>query len=109
MKKIVFITEQERHVITYEIRLVLSAFDKNLNTNPDKSPVSILGTKHINNVYIKLIFNKAVPNGSIPKHCIKLVNPNIPPNTAPDIGPDMIAPIATGTVIKVIATVPIFK
>ena len=77
--------------------------------NPSKiSPVSQpsrirVGT-HTRNVKNGLTPKRSVPNALMPKHWIKLVIPNTPPKIAPATGPNVTAPTATGTTIRVISS-----
>ena len=45
----------------------------------------------------------------MPRHCKKLVIPNMPPKIIPPTGPRAMAPMATGIMLKEMASGPIFK
>ena len=74
-----------------------------LKITPARKPARILVGMQVIKVKNGLIERRVAPKGLAPKHCIKLVIPKIPPKIAPDKGPDVAAPITTGTIIKVIS------
>jgi len=83
--------------------------EKNLKLTPVKNPIRTRGIKHTAKVAKGLMARRVTPKELRPKHCIKLVRPNMAPKKAPEAGPINIAPTATGIVIRVISRPGVFK
>ena len=109
IKKSVFRSAVARAAIKYGAVFILPLFFIALNKSPESQPHKTLGMMQVMRVAPGLILRSSAPNAEAPKHWIKLVTPKIPPKMAPAPGPKIIAPMATGRIIKVISMGPAFR